>query len=143
LLVIISLPVTHVILGGGPEFTALDAAGLLVWIVGFAFEAAADFQLARFKRSSAGTGRIMTSGLWKYSRHPNYFGEVVLWWGIFIVALSVPLGWATFIGPLVITVLILRVSGIPLLEKKYSGNPDFEEYRRRTSAFFPLPPRAR
>jgi steroid 5-alpha reductase family enzyme len=141
LLVIISLPVTLVILSGGPGFSVLDAAGILVWTVGFLFEAVADFQLARFKRSTAGAGRIMTSGLWKYSRHPNYFGEVVLWWGIYIIALSVPGGWATFLGPLLITVLILGVSGIPLLEKKYAGNPEFEEYRRRTSAFFPLPQR--
>jgi steroid 5-alpha reductase family enzyme len=84
-------------------------------------------------------GKIMDKGLWRYSRHPNYFGEITQWWGIFIVALSIPDGWMTVISPVTITVLILFVSGIPLLEKKYAGRVDFEEYKSRTSIFFPLP----
>ena len=82
------------------------------------------------------------TGLWQYSRHPNYFGEVTLWWGIFLIALAVPGGWMTVIGPVTITGLILGVSGIPMLERKYEGNAEFAEYKRRTSAFFPLPPKA-
>ena len=82
------------------------------------------------------------SGLWAYTRHPNYFGEVTQWWGIFIIALGLPMGWLALLGPLTITLLILKVSGIPMLEKKYAGNPEFEAYKQRTSAFFPIPPRA-
>ena len=82
----------------------------------------------------------MTSGLWRYTRHPNYFGEVTLWWGIWLMTLSLPGGWLTIIGPLTITFLILKVSGIPMLEKPYEERADFQEYKRRTSAFFPLPP---
>ncbi len=86
-------------------------------------------------------GKIIQQGLWRYSRHPNYFGEVTLWWGIYLMALPVPGGWMTIIGPLTITFLILKVSGIPLLESKYAENAAFQAYARRTSAFFPLPPR--
>jgi steroid 5-alpha reductase family enzyme len=83
----------------------------------------------------------MQSGLWAYSRHPNYFGEVTQWWGIWLFALSLPNGWMSVIGPITITFLILKVSGIPLLEKKMEENPDFAEYKRRTSVFIPLPKR--
>ncbi len=76
-----------------------------------------------------------------FSRHPNYFGEVLQWWGIFIIALSLPGSFFTIIGPLTITILILFVSGVPLLEKKYAGRPDFEDYKKRTSVFIPLPPK--
>ena len=82
----------------------------------------------------------MTQGLWTYTRHPNYFGEVTLWWGMYVIALSDPNGWMTIPGTLMITFLILKVTGIPLLEEKYKDNPEFQAYKRRTSAFFPLPP---
>ncbi|RPH83939.1 MAG: DUF1295 domain-containing protein [Desulfobacteraceae bacterium] len=141
LLYLISLPVIWTILAKPSPWTGLDALGLAVWIVGFIFEAAGDFQLARFKKDPGNRGKIIQQGLWRYSRHPNYFGEVTLWWGIYLLALSTPGGWMTIIGPLTITFLILKVSGIPLLEKKYVNNAAFQEYARRTSAFFPLPPR--
>lgn len=141
LVLVIALPVTSVIMTGVTPFTLLDAAGLLIWTTGFLFEAISDWQLLYFKKDPAHKGRIIMSGLWRYSRHPNYFGEVTLWWGVFLIALASGSGWTTIIGPLTITFLILRVSGIPMLEKKYEGNPEFEEYRRRTSAFFPLPPK--
>ncbi|HWR90287.1 MAG TPA: DUF1295 domain-containing protein, partial [Dissulfurispiraceae bacterium] len=95
-----------------------------------------------FKRDPANRGKVIMSGLWRYSRHPNYFGEVTLWWGIYLLALSSGNGLAALIGPITITFLILKVSGIPMLERKYEGNRDYEDYRRRTSAFFPLPPKA-
>jgi len=141
LLYLISLPVIWTILAKPSPWTGLDAIGLAVWIVGFFFEAVGDFQLARFKKDPVHRGKIIQQGLWRYSRHPNYFGEVTLWWGIYLLALSAPGGWMTIIGPLTITFLILKVSGIPLLEKKYVNNAAFQEYARRTSAFFPLPPR--
>ena len=141
LISLISLPVTYMILAGPSDWTWLDAFGLALWSIGFFFEAVGDFQLARFKKDPANRGKIIQQGLWRYSRHPNYFGEVTLWWGIYLLALSAPGGWVTIIGPLTITFLILKVSGIPLLEKKYADNAAFQEYARRTSAFFPLPHR--
>jgi steroid 5-alpha reductase family enzyme len=81
----------------------------------------------------------MQTGLWKYTRHPNYFGEVTLWWGLFIISLSSPSGLLGIIGPLIITYLILFVSGVPMLEEKYEGNQEFEEYKKRTSKFIPNP----
>lgn len=141
LLFVISTPVFFI---NGKATTSLDLLTLIgtaVWLLGFFFEAIADFQLAQFVSKAENKGRIMQSGLWKFSRHPNYFGEVVLWWGIFIMALSIEKGVYTIIGPLTITGLILFVSGIPLLEKKYHNNPNYKEYKSRTSAFFPLPPK--
>lgn len=134
-------PVTYVIVHGGGTIGLLDAVGFCIWIIGFLFEAVGDHQLLRFKQDPANKGRIMRAGLWKYTRHPNYFGEVTLWWGVFLATLAVPGGWMTFIGPVVITVLILGVSGIPMLEARYEGNAEFADYKRRTSAFFPLPPK--
>jgi steroid 5-alpha reductase family enzyme len=142
LIVVISLPVTRIILSEESRLSPLDLIGILVWLMGFLFEAIGDYQLMQFKKDPAAKGKIMTSGLWKYTRHPNYFGEVTLWWGVYLIALAVPGGWATIIGPITITFLILGVSGIPLLEKKYEGNKEFDDYRRRTSAFFPMPPKA-
>lgn len=140
LLLLVAVPVIFVNAAPASPLGALDALGTLVWLTGFAFEALGDLQLLRFRRDPANKGRLMTEGLWRYTRHPNYFGEVTLWWGIWLIALAVPGGWATIIGPLTITFLILKVSGIPMLESRYYGRPDFETYRRRTSAFFPLPP---
>jgi steroid 5-alpha reductase family enzyme len=141
LTVILLLPVTHILTQHSADLTWLDALGAAVWLTGFVFEAVGDLQLARFKKDPGNRGRVITSGLWKYTRHPNYFGEVMLWWGVWLIACSVPGGWKTVFGPATITALILFVSGIPLLEKKYEGNLEFKEYRRRTSAFFPLPPK--
>jgi len=141
LLVLVAVPVIFVNASPASPFNWLDALGALVWLVGFAFEAVGDLQLSRFLRDPANRGKLMTEGLWRYSRHPNYFGEVTLWWGIWLVAAAVPGGWSTVIGPAAITFLILKVSGVPMLEERYAGRADFQEYKRRTSAFFPLPPR--
>jgi steroid 5-alpha reductase family enzyme len=121
----------------------LDLVGLIIWIIGFYFESRGDAELKAFIRNPLNKGKLMQTGLWRYSRHPNYFGEVTQWWGIFLIALSLPNGILTFIGPVTITILILFVSGVPLLEKKYAGRPDFEAYKKRTSIFFPLPPKSR
>lgn len=141
LTVFILTPVNYVLARQNSDLTWLDALGAALWLVGFVFEAVGDLQLARFKKDPGNRGRVMTSGLWKYTRHPNYFGEVTLWWGIWLISCSVPGGWRTVIGPATITALILFVSGIPLLERKYDANLEFKEYQRRTSAFFPLPPK--
>jgi steroid 5-alpha reductase family enzyme len=141
LAVVILLPVTYILAHPNPDVSWLDALGATFWLLGFIFEVVGDLQLARFKNNPGRRARFITSGLWKYTRHPNYFGEVTLWWGVWLIACSVPGGWRTVFGPGAITVLILFVSGIPLLEKKYEGDTEFKEYQRRTSAFFPLPPK--
>ena len=141
LLLVISLPVIRAITAPDTPLALIDLLGASVWLVGFLFEAVGDWQLQQYKKDPANKGKVITTGLWRYSRHPNYFGEVTLWWGVFLIALAVPGGWMTIIGPITITGLILGVSGIPMLEKKYEGNAEFDEYKRRTSAFFPLPPK--
>jgi steroid 5-alpha reductase family enzyme len=105
--------------------------------MGFFFEVVSDYQMARFKRDAENKGKLMTRGLWRLSRHPNYFGEALLWWGIFCFALPLRYGWTAIISPLLITFLLLFFSGVPLLEKKYQGRPDFEEYKKKTPKFFP------
>lgn len=124
------------------EFSLFDVLGLIIWLIGFLFEAIGDYQLLQFTKNPANKGKIIQTGLWKFTRHPNYFGEVVLWWGIFCFALSLPFGFLTIISPLTITFLILYVSGIPMLEKKYENNPEFAAYKKRTSAFFPMLPKS-
>jgi len=140
-LFLISLPILVIASSSDKSLTMLDGLGLFIWSAGFFFEVMGDWQLKQFISDKRHKGQVMQSGLWRYTRHPNYFGEVTLWWGIFILALSVPNGLVTVIGPITITLLILFVSGVPLLEKKYAGRPDFEEYKKRTSIFLPLPPR--
>jgi steroid 5-alpha reductase family enzyme len=139
LLLLVATPVVFVNQAPAAPLGWLDLLGLAIWLTGFCFEAIGDWQLQTFIRNPANKGNLMTSGLWRYTRHPNYFGEVTLWWGIWLMTLSLPGGWMTVVGPMTITVLILKVSGIPMLEKPYEDRADFQEYKRRTSAFFPLP----
>ena len=141
LLLIIVYPVMLVNFSKDIGTSLLDIIGLFVWLVGFFFEAGGDYQLSRFKRIPQNKGKIMSSGLWKYTRHPNYFGEAVMWWGVFLIALSVPYGWTAVISPILITFLLLRVSGVTMLEKKYAGNKEFEAYSKRTNTFFPWFPK--
>ena len=141
LLLVISLPVTWAITNQGLPLNILDAIGFCIWLFGFLFEAIGDFQLLQFKSNPSNKGKIITSGLWRYTRHPNYFGEVTLWWGIFLISLSVPGSLWTIIGPLTITYLILKVSGTPMLEKRYADHPEYADYIKNTSAFFPLFPK--
>jgi steroid 5-alpha reductase family enzyme len=118
----------------------LAVVGAGVWLMGFLFEAVGDAQLRRHLAHPKTKGMLMTSGLWRYTRHPNYFGEAVQWWGIYIIALSVPGGWLTIIAPLTITFLLLFVSGVPLTERRFKGRVGWAEYKQRTSVFVPLPP---
>lgn len=133
------LPVLFINISVPEPFRGLDLVGVSVWLIGFYFESAGDYQLKQFKKNPANNGKIMTTGLWRYSRHPNYFGEAVQWWGIFLFALTIPGGWFTAVGPIMITYLLRYVSGVPMLERKYKGNDNYEDYKRRTSVFFPLP----
>lgn len=116
-------------------------AGALVATAGIVIEAVADAQLARFRRDSRTRGRVLDRGLWAWSRHPNYFGECCVWWGLWLVALAGGAAWTVF-APLLVTVLLLRVSGVTLLEKDIGERrPAYRDYVARTSAFVPWPPR--
>jgi steroid 5-alpha reductase family enzyme len=147
---VIMLPVTYLL---GQETTAPGSglwaiAGTSIWLVGLVIEAAADAQKSAFKGKQENRERFIESGLWRYSRHPNYFGEMLVWWGLFVFAVPFLHGaaFAVVIGPVFITLLLLFVSGIPLLERsadeKYGDDPAYREYKRRTSILVPLPPRS-
>jgi steroid 5-alpha reductase family enzyme len=119
----------------------LDAVGVAFWAVGVFFESVGDAQLARFKGDPAHRGQVMDRGLWRYTRHPNYFGDFMVWWGMYLIALSTGAAWWTVVSPLVMSALLLRVSGKEHLERGMSKRPGYAEYVRRTSGFVPLPPR--
>lgn len=142
-MLLVSTPIILIMHSSLVCFHWYNALGIVIWLVGFVFEAFGDFQLNRFTRNPRNKGKIMTSGLWKYTRHPNYFGEITQWWGIFLLTLFIPYWYAAAIGPVTITLLILGVSGIPMLEKRYKNNKDHQQYKKQTSAFFPLPQRPR
>jgi steroid 5-alpha reductase family enzyme len=138
---IISLPV---VMAGGVQLSGwewLTAAGGLVWLVGFCFESVADRQLRMFLKDTEHP-KVLRTGLWRYSRHPNYFGELLMWWGIGMIALQTSYGWVGLAGPLTLTVLILFVSGIPPIERRRAKDPAYREYQKRTSVLVPLPPRS-
>jgi steroid 5-alpha reductase family enzyme len=137
---IISLPILGAFASNRP-LGVLDYAGSALWLVGFVFEAGGDWQLARFKKNPANAGAVMNRGLWRYTRHPNYFGEFCIWWGFFLIALSAGAWWA-IAGPLLISFLLLKVSGVTLLEKDIGNRrPQYADYVLKTNAFFPGPPR--
>ena len=121
----------------------LAYAGTVVWAVGFFFEAVGDIQLVRFKHNPANAGKVLDTGLWRYTAHPNYFGEVMMAWGLFIVALEVPWAALGIIGPIAYTRLVITITGTPTLEKRVrKTRPDYAAYLDRTSSFWPRPPRA-
>lgn len=115
--------------------------GAIIWLIGFLFESIADYSLYKFLQNPANKDRIMTKSVWKYSQHPNYFGEVTQWWGLFVIALAVPFGFITFIGPAYITFQIIKVSGVRLLDKRFEGNEEYAAYKKRTSSFIPWLPK--
>ncbi|WP_372789086.1 DUF1295 domain-containing protein [Paraconexibacter sp.] len=141
LVLVVSLPVTGAAVQDG-GLGLLTWIGVALWAIGLFFEAVGDAQLARFKADPANEGQVMDRGLWRYTRHPNYFGDFCVWWGIYLVALQAGAWWAV-IGPLVMTQLLMRTSGKDRLEKTIGKRrPGYEEYVRRTSGFFPAPPKS-
>ena len=140
---IVSLPVQAAQHLSAP-FGVLDCVGTGVWLVGFIFEAVGDWQLSRFRADPANKGAVMDRGLWRFTRHPNYFGDSVVWWGLYLFALHSWIAALTVIGPVIMTWLLAKGSGKPLLEKDIvSRRPGYAEYVRRTSGFVPLPPKRR
>lgn len=142
LLYIIALPITFIHASAAKPIGLLGGIGIAVWCIGFLCEVIADRQLRLFLQQPENKGKIMDQGLWRYSRHPNYFGEVLLWWGIWLLGSEVASPLLLLMSPLTITTLILFVSGVPLLEKKYADRPDFQAYKKRTSVFVPWFPKS-
>lgn len=138
----VSLPVMFANADATPPLGPVAIMGIMVWIVGFGFESVGDLQLARFKKDPANQGKVMDQGLWSLTRHPNYFGDALLWWGIAIVAAETGSGILGFIGPVIMTFLLMRVSGVPILEKSLSKRREgYAEYVAKTSGFIPRPPK--
>ncbi len=141
---VISAPLLAAQIGPTPDkLIALDIAAIVLWAIGFFFEAVGDFQLARFKADPANRGKVFKSGLWRYTRHPNYFGETAQWWGYFLIAAAAGGFWTIF-SPVIMTILLLRVSGVTLLEDALKERrPGYQEYIETTSAFIPWIPRTK
>ena len=136
----ISLPLLAAVTGAG-AMGFLDLAGVILWAVGFTFEALGDLQLAQFRRDPANAGKVLDTGLWSVTRHPNYFGDFCVWWGFYLIALSAG-GWWSIGAPLLMSFLLLRVSGVAMLEKDIGERrPDYAAYVASTNAFFPGPRR--
>lgn len=140
LLFVVSLPALHWTANGYQGHITTFIVGLVIWLIGFVFEVLSDAQLKNFKKNPENKSKVMDQGLWKYSRHPNYFGEVMLWWGIYIMTFDATV-WYFIISPILITFLILKVSGVSMMEELMKNRPGFSQYAKRTSVFFPLPPR--
>jgi steroid 5-alpha reductase family enzyme len=123
-------------------FTAVDGLGIALFAVGFGFEVVGDYQLERFRAGPRNRGKLLDTGLWRYTRHPNYFGDATLWWGLYAIAAATPGGWLTVLSPALMTFLLTRVSGVTLLEDGLkASNPGYHTYITRTPAFFPWFPR--
>ncbi|MFW9941554.1 MAG: DUF1295 domain-containing protein [Candidatus Thorarchaeota archaeon] len=145
---IVAFPVWFINISDNPTIKSLfDFFGItlwlgtLIWLIGFLFETFGDYQLYEFKKDPENKGKVMDQGLWKYTQHPNYFGEVTQWWGIFIIVLATPFGFITVIGPIFITYMIIKVSGIRLLNYRYRDDDKYADYKKRTSVFFPWFPK--
>ena len=138
---IVSMPLLAGLISAQP-LSWLDFLGVALWLIGFLCESIADWQLRRFQAKPANRGHVLDTGLWRYTRHPNYFGEFLVWWGFFLIALSAG-GWWSVASPLLMSVLLMRVSGVTLLEQDIAERrPAYREYIQRTNAFFPGPRRA-
>ena len=140
----VALPVLAAVRGPQPDaLTVVDALGCLVFAAGFTFEVVGDRQLRRFRADPSTRGQVLDRGLWRYTRHPNYFGDAMLWWGVYLIAAATSGGWLTVLSPALMTFLLMRVSGVTLLEQSLKRTkPAYRDYIARTPAFFPWFPRA-
>lgn len=137
-MIIISIPIIAFIASNAGKISFLNYTGIFIFLAGFIFEATGDYQLTRFKKKEKNKGKIMMEGLWKYTRHPNYFGEAVLWWGIFLFTVGHGIVYISIVSPIVITLLLRFGSGVPMLEEKYREREDFKKYAEKTPVFIPL-----
>ncbi|MEO1162633.1 MAG: DUF1295 domain-containing protein [Chloroflexota bacterium] len=141
-MLIVSVPILGVHQTAETSLNWLDGLAIALWSIGFSFEVIGDWQLARFKSNPANEGKILDTGLWRYTRHPNYFGDAVVWWAFYILALASGAWWTIF-GAITMTFFLMRVSGVPMLERSLKKRkPAYQAYVERTSSFFPLPPKS-
>ena len=138
----ISIAIIHINFSVPKPVNYFVLAGSAIWLIGFMFEVIGDWQLKRFLADKKNRGKLMTSGLWKYTRHPNYFGEALLWFGVAFIAWGTAYGWVALITPVLITYLLLYVSGVPLAEESHKRKTGWAEYKKRTSKFIPMLPRS-
>ncbi|CAB4711535.1 unannotated protein [freshwater metagenome] len=144
LMFVVSIPVQLAQQPSDESINVFGVIGVLVWFIGVMFESVGDVQLARFKARPENSGKVMDKGLWRYTRHPNYFGDACAWWGIAIVALQSNTGWLGLLGAGAMSFLLVRVSGVPMLEKTmHKRRPDYVAYQERTSGFIPRKPKNR
>ncbi len=141
LMLVISLSGLGILSENNPDLTLVNIAGIGIWLLGWIFESVSDYQLLQFKKRRKKKEEILDSGLWKFSRHPNYFGETCVWWGFFLLSLGTGYWYISILSPLLITFLLLKISGVTLLEKRYNSNDKYAAYKRQTSPFIPLPPK--
>jgi steroid 5-alpha reductase family enzyme len=141
----VALPLLVAVRAAQPaSLTIVDGLGIVLFVIGFGFEVVGDHQLERFRAEPGNHGHVLDSGLWRYTRHPNYFGDAMMWWGIYAIAASTPRGWLTVVSPALMTLLLMRVSGVTLLEDTLKvSKPGYREYIARTPAFVPWFPRPR
>lgn len=140
-MLVVGLPVILGMTGDDQRLSPLVYIGVALWVIGFFFESVGDAQLKAFLGNPDNKGKLLTSGLWAYTRHPNYFGEALMWWGVFAISYTEPLTALGIIGPITITVLLRFVSGVPLLEKQYQDRADFQAYAAKTNTFIPWFPK--
>ncbi|MFO7852600.1 MAG: DUF1295 domain-containing protein [Bacteroidota bacterium] len=142
LIMIVSLPLLGISMSNHPgTLNLFDYSGIVVWLIGFSFEAGGDFQLSRFKSNPKNKGKVLNKGFWKYTRHPNYFGDAAVWWAYAIFSVAAGSYWQ-IIGSVVMTLLIIKVSGVAMLEKSLNKKkPQYQEYIQKTSSFFPWFPK--
>ncbi len=141
LALIIALPMVVTVSTPEAPISFWNVPGIMIWWLGYGMQVIADRQLATFVRTRSDKAQILQTGLWRYSRHPNYFGEILMWWGLFLIVLPLPLGWVSVISPLTITGLLVFVSGVPMLEARYKDHPEYAKYRERTPALLPWFPK--
>lgn len=140
-MLILAYPILLVHASDGPGVDVFMILGALIWLVGFFFQVAGDAQLQRFKKHKTHEEQILNTGVWRYTRHPNYFGEATMWWGIFIIVLPVELGWTAVFSALFINFLLLRVSGVPFLDERFKDNQNYQQYKKETNNFIPWFPK--
>lgn len=141
IMLFVALPIQVGLISTG-EIAPWCLLGVAVWFIGLAFETVGDYQLARFKGDPSNKGRVLDQGLWRYTRHPNYFGDALVWWGLYLTIASRGDGWWTFVSPLVMTIFLVKISGVALLETTIEDRrPEYARYKKETSAFFPWPPK--
>lgn len=143
IMLLLAYPIIRVNVEQSDGLDAFAYIGIVIWLIGYIFQVVGDAQLRQFKKTRKSKEEVLTSGLWRYTRHPNYFGEAAMWWGISVILLPVSWGWISIISALLINLLLLRVSGVPFLDKRYAGNIAYQQYKKETNRFIPWFPKVK